>query len=75
MIRIVLDGEQAKLVAHSEEMVQVCDGAGKVPGVMSPALLASELECAAVTRRALASDQPRSSTEQALAYLDKLAGK
>ena len=38
MIRIVLDGEQAKLVAHSEEMVEVCDGDGRVLGVISPSL-------------------------------------
>jgi hypothetical protein len=75
MIRIILDGEQAKLVAHSEEMVEVCDGEGRVLGVVSPPLSAKELECAAKARRALESDQPRYSTEQVLAHLDKLAGK
>ena len=47
---------------------------GKILGVISPALSAKELECAAEAKRALASDQPRYSIEQVLGRLDKSAG-
>ena len=44
MIRIVLDGEQAKLVAHSEEMVEICDGDGRVPGRYQPAAFSDRVK-------------------------------
>jgi hypothetical protein len=75
MIRIILNDEQAEAVAHSEEAVEICDREGKVLGVITPALSAKEVECAAKAKRALASDQPRYSIEQVLGHLDKLAGK
>jgi hypothetical protein len=75
MIRIVLDNEQTKMVAQADELVEVCDGNGRVLGVLQPALSPRELECAAKARQALASNQPRYTTDQVLAHLDKLAGK
>jgi hypothetical protein len=75
MSQVILNDEQVKAVVSATGMVEVCDPKGRVLGVISPRLSAKELECAAKAKRALASDQPRYTTDQVLAHLDKLASK
>jgi hypothetical protein len=75
MIRIFLDRTHAKLIAQSCQPVEVCDSDGRVLGVIGPPLSPDEERCAEQSRRALASDQPRYTSEQVFAYLNTLAGQ
>jgi hypothetical protein len=75
MIRIVLDDEQSKLVAQSQDSVEVCDHRGKVLGIIGRRLPPEEEACAEEAKRALASDAPRYSSEQLFAHLNKLVGE
>jgi hypothetical protein len=75
MSQIILNDEQFKAVIAATGSVEVCDPKGRVLGVIGPPLSPEEEACAEEARRALASNQPRYTSEQVFTYLDKLAGK
>jgi hypothetical protein len=66
MSHIVLNAEQAKLVASALKPVQVRDAAGNVLGYIPPVWTEEDV---ADAKRRLASDGPRYTTAQVLEYL------
>jgi hypothetical protein len=72
MTRIVLTDEQARIVAAAKKPLPVCDERGNVLGFVSPAW--SEADIAEAKKR-LASDAPRLTTAEILAYLRSLEGE
>jgi hypothetical protein len=70
--RIVLTDEQAKVLAATTRPVAVCDPAGTILGFLNPAWTEDDI---AEAKKRLASDAPRLSTAQVLAYLRGLEGE
>lgn len=70
MPQIVLSDEQASVVAAALEPVSVRDARGNFLGTIPPLWTREDIEKA---KKALASDQPRHTTAQVLAYLRSLA--
>jgi hypothetical protein len=66
MLEIVLNPEQAKVVASSLQPVQVRDERGNVLGVIAPAWTEEEI---ADAKRRLASGEPRLTLAQVLQHL------
>jgi len=69
---IVLNDEQAKVVAKALEPIEVRDGKGNVLGSISPVWTEEDIKEA---KRRLASDQPRYTTSQVLDHLKSLEAK
>jgi hypothetical protein len=69
MVQLVLTEEQLQLLAAANYSLPLVDAAGRLVGVASPPPLTPE-EIAEAKRR-LASDQPRYTTEEMLAELDR----
>jgi hypothetical protein len=69
---IVLNDEQAKVVAKALEPIQVRDGKGNVLGNISPIWSEEDIKEA---KRRLASSQPRYTTSQVLDHLKSLESK
>lgn len=69
MIHIVLDQQQAALVAQAGEPLQALDPQGRLVGFIEPA--PSEAEIARAKAR-LAIDEPEFTTDEALDYLRSL---
>ncbi len=72
MTHIVLNEEQARIVASALQPVQVRDGKGNVLGVIPPVWTAEDI---ADAKRRLASNEPHYTTEQVLDYLRSLEEK
>ncbi len=66
MIQLVLDAEQARLVADAHEAVEVCDSEGKPLGVLSPV---SSSDVAEAQRRLSSPEGDWMSTEEVLQKL------
>jgi hypothetical protein len=69
MHHIVLNDEQARLVATALNPVQVRDGKGNVLGTIAPVWTEADI---ADAKRRLASDEPRYSTAEVLDHLRSL---
>jgi hypothetical protein len=69
MTRIVLTDEQAKVVNEATTPVAVCDASGTVLGFLSPAWTEADI---AEAKKRLATDSPRLTTADVLAYLRSL---
>jgi hypothetical protein len=75
MMQITLDSEQVKVVVQTRGEVQVCDPAGNVLGVMTPAADWLEQQDIVESKRRLASNQPRYTTEEVLEHLRQRAAQ
>jgi hypothetical protein len=71
MLEITLTADQAKIVASALKPVLVRDERGNVLGRIQPVWTEQDI---AEAKRALASDQPRYTTQQVLAHLRSLEG-
>jgi hypothetical protein len=69
MTRIVLTDEQTKVVASATKPVPVCDARGNVLGFVNPAWSDEDI---AEAKKRLASNAPRLTTAEILAYLRSL---
>ena len=69
MLQIVLNAEQAKVVATALTPVQVRDGNGNVLGIIPPRWTEQDIEEA---KHVLATNQVWHTTEQVLAHLQSL---
>jgi len=72
MLEIVLTEEQSKVIASALKPVQVRTSTGTVVGMIAPAWTEEDI---AEAKRRLASDQPRRTTAEVLAYLRSLEQK
>jgi hypothetical protein len=72
MIQIVLNDEQAKIVASAHKPVQVCDGSGNLLGIIAPTWTEADI---ADAHQRLASKEPRYTTAQVLEHLRALESK
>ncbi len=69
MSQIIVDDEQAKLIAQSKEPVQVRDRSGRVLGYVSHGFTEEDI---AEARRLAESSEPRYTTKEVLDYLRSL---
>jgi hypothetical protein len=72
MPQIILDDEQAKLLASSLKPVEVRDRQGNLLGVIPPVWTEEEV---ADAKKRLASNEPRYTTAEVLEHLRSLDGK
>ncbi|MBP86661.1 MAG: hypothetical protein CMJ64_08095 [Planctomycetaceae bacterium] len=72
MAEITLNDEQAKILAHSGEVVIVRDPRGNVIGHLAPNKARDEAAIVAEAKQRLASNQPRYSTAEVLDHLSSL---
>ena len=66
MRQIILTDEQARILSNAVDEVELRDQSGNVLGYVPPAFTAADI---ARAKSALASNQPRYTTEQVLSYL------
>lgn len=69
MTHIVVDDEQAKLLAQACGTVEIRDSHGKQLGYVAPVFTDEDI---AIAKRRLASDEPRRTTQQVLERLRSL---
>jgi hypothetical protein len=70
--RIVLTAEQARAVIEATSPIAVCDAGGTVLGFLNPAWTEADI---AEAKKRLATDSPRLSTADILAYLRSLESR
>jgi hypothetical protein len=69
MPHIVVDDEQAKVIAESTETIEIRDQQGKHLGYVAHGFSAEDI---AIARRRMASDEPRYTTQQVQDHLRSL---
>lgn len=69
MSQIIVDDEQARLIAQSKEPVQIRDRSGRVLGYVSHGFTEEDI---AIAKERAASDEPRYTTQEVLNYLRSL---
>jgi hypothetical protein len=74
MVDIVVSDEQARAIREASGGLRVCDPQGRVIFAVAPRSLEQPDDVDAM-RRAIASSQPRYTTQQVLDHLDSLADK
>ncbi len=69
MPHIIVDDEQARLIVHSDESIEVRDRTGKHLGYVSPGFSSEDI---AMATQRKASEEPRHQTQHVIDHLDSL---
>jgi hypothetical protein len=72
MTHIIVDDQQARLIAQTSEFIEIRDRTGQRLGYVAHSFSAADI---ALAKKRAASNEPRFTTQQVISHLETLSGQ